>query len=110
MSMIVNSRDVTSMRTWLESKYGKIRTTRGKVHTYLGMNLDYTSPGKVKVSMVDYLKEAIDVFPEDTSGSLASPAADHLFTTNKECKKNGQNMGRIFHNIVAKLFVDMQKS
>ena len=30
---------------------------RGKVHKYLGMTLDFTAKRKVKISMVDYVKE-----------------------------------------------------
>eukprot|EP00957_Ditylum_brightwellii_P009612 724568-Ditylum_brightwellii.AAC.1 len=37
----VNSREVTKMLKILENKYRKMKTTRGKVHDYLGMTLDY---------------------------------------------------------------------
>ena len=44
---------------WLEMKYGdkklgRVRATRGKVHNYLGMTLDYTTPKKLKLSMKEY--------------------------------------------------------
>ena len=39
---------------WLETKYGDnkigaMKSKRGKVHEYLGMTLDYTHSGKVKL-------------------------------------------------------------
>ncbi len=75
------------MLDWLESKHGRIRTTRRKVYTYFGIKLDYTNPGEVKVSMMDYLKETIASFPEMVNRSVIFPAGDHLFETNAECKK-----------------------
>ena len=32
---------------------------KGKVHKYLGMTLDFTTKGQVKISMFDYVKEVI---------------------------------------------------
>ena len=64
---------------FLESIYGPISSVTGKVHTYLGIDMDFTTPGEVKLSMVDYLKEVIEDFPEPITGSANTPAADHLF-------------------------------
>jgi hypothetical protein len=36
--------------------------SRGKVHTYLGMTLDFTLPGKVKISMFEYIEEIMCTF------------------------------------------------
>ncbi len=94
---------VTQTLDWLESKYGKIRTTRGKVHTYFRMKLNYSNAGEVKLSMVDYLKEAIESFPEQISRSVASPVANHLFKVNEKCDKLNDSRGWIFHNLVTKL-------
>ena len=52
---------------WLWSEYesifeyrsGKMKVNFGKIHKYLGMTLDYSKKGKVKVSMIDYVKEVI---------------------------------------------------
>ena len=53
--------------------------TRGKVHKYLGMTIDYSSPGKVIFSMIDYIGKMIDDILEDMKGESALPAAHHLF-------------------------------
>ena len=37
-----------------------MKVSRGKVHKYLGMTLDFTTKGQVKISMVDYVKEVVD--------------------------------------------------
>jgi hypothetical protein len=55
---------------WLERtsgdfNIGKVKATRGKRHKYLGMTLDST-PGQVKISMIDLIKSMVKSFPEDT--------------------------------------------
>jgi polyhydroxyalkanoate synthesis regulator protein len=42
---------------------------------------------KVEILMQSYLKEALEAFPEDTSRSITSPAANHLYTVNPNAKK-----------------------
>ena len=43
---------------------GKMKLCRRKVHDYLGMNLDYTIKGEVKITMIPYIKEMIKDFRE----------------------------------------------
>eukprot|EP00957_Ditylum_brightwellii_P121951 9300265-Ditylum_brightwellii.AAC.1 len=59
-----NSKEVTRILRWLKSKYGKLCTTQEKVNKYLGMTLDFSKRGKVKVIMSEYCKEIIEDFPE----------------------------------------------
>ena len=40
----------------------KMKVSRGKFHKYLGMNLDYTTKGLCKVTMLDYIEEVIKTF------------------------------------------------
>jgi hypothetical protein len=71
----------------LNGRYGKKKplvTTRGKIHEYLGMTLDFSVDGKVKVIMQDYIKEMLDELEPDMDGIAATPAAPHLFTVNNE--------------------------
>ena len=55
----------------IDMEYGKIAKmtiTRGKVHKYHGMNIDYSSPGKVIFSMIDYIGKNLYNIPEDMKG------------------------------------------
>ena len=86
----------------------EITVTRGKRHVYLGMTLDYSTPGEVKVDMVDYVKEMIDEFPQELKGNVATVANEKLFDTTR-----GQPLGPMkaeaFHATVAKaLFLTMR--
>jgi hypothetical protein len=73
---------VTEMIELLEGEFGKeapLTKTRGKVHEYLGMTIDFSTPGKVKFSMIDYIQNMLNELPEDMDGESATPAANHLF-------------------------------
>ena len=54
---------VDDMVEWLRSMYedeiGKVKQSRGVIHDYLGMEMDFATAGKVKVKMVDYVKEMV---------------------------------------------------
>ena len=39
------------------------------------MDLDYSTPGKVKFSMFPYIIQIIEDFPEEITGKAATPAA-----------------------------------
>ena len=73
---------VTALAIKLSKLYGSKTTIyRGKVHEYLGMDIDWASvPGTMIVSMIKYLSKVIDEFPEIIKGTRSSPAGDHLFT------------------------------
>jgi hypothetical protein len=51
---------------WLNEKYGKhgkVTATCGKVHDYLGMDLDYQKRGEVKINMTKYVDNIINELP-----------------------------------------------
>ena len=58
----------------------KTTITRGRVHTYLGMELDFgTDPGTMIISMIKYLQTILGEFLEVLRSTKACPARDHLF-------------------------------
>eukprot|EP00978_Attheya_sp_CCMP212_P048586 scaffold546300_cov122-Attheya_sp.AAC.1 len=60
-----------------------LTVTRGKVHQYLGMTLDFTDRGKVKITMKDSIKDMLDELPADMDGIATTPAPTHLFQVNE---------------------------
>jgi hypothetical protein len=51
---------------WLNSMYGKHRkvtATRGQVHNYLRMELDYRKRGELKINMTKYVENMLNNFP-----------------------------------------------
>ena len=73
---------ISRVLAYIDEEYGKITKmtiTRGKVHKYLGMTMDYSSRGKVIFSMIDYIGKMLDNIPEDMKGDSATPAPHQLF-------------------------------
>jgi len=90
----------------INERFGKespLTTSRGKVLEYLGLTLDYSTRGKVKISMCEYVKKLVEDAPDDMAGVTKTPAGNHLFTTNPECDKFPEKTAQVFHHIVAKL-------
>jgi len=88
--------------TNLSSIYGdKLSVKRGKVHDYLGMDLDYSERGSVKVSMIKYTVKVLRGFPENVTGNVMSPAQVHLFKLRDESNPNYEPLtevlARSFH-------------
>ena len=53
--------------TWLNKEYGQIgevKSSRGKKHNYLGMTLDYSVDGEVKVNLTNYINKMVTIFPQ----------------------------------------------
>ena len=68
------------------------------------MTFDYTILGKVKITMPDFVQGVLDECPEDLmKGPSSTPAANHLFNVDPECKKLGNEKASRFHHFTAKL-------
>jgi hypothetical protein len=68
------------------------------------MTIGYTTPGKVKILMIDYIKNMLNKLPADMDGEAATPAANHLFEVNKmNPTMLDEPMLILFHHNVAKL-------
>ena len=98
---------VTSIIDMIAQEFGKeapLTINRGKIHDYLGMQLDYSDDNKVKITMFDYIKNMLDEIPDDMSGESNTPAAQHLFEVNNEDPvKLDSTKSILFHHLVAKL-------
>jgi hypothetical protein len=77
--------EVTKTIDWMKIIYGEdMRVSRGKKHDYLSMDLDFTNKGEVKITMIDYIKGALEEFLEVIVGTARTPAANHLFTVRSD--------------------------
>ncbi len=95
----------------------KIKVSRGKVHKYLSMILDFTTKGQVKISMVDYVKEVVDVWdkaPQINSDGFTKviskrgkngkkfAAPDDFYKIDGDATKVSTDIATAFHNILPK--------
>jgi hypothetical protein len=67
------------------------------------MTLDFTAPGQVKVTVLPHVKEIVDDFLKHGDLKTAvTPAAEHLFKIDPDTAKLDEEMGKVFHNFLAK--------
>jgi hypothetical protein len=48
-----------------EDGSGAMTVSRGEIHKYIGMTLDYTARGQVKIAMFDYVDEILTDFDKE---------------------------------------------
>jgi hypothetical protein len=103
---------VTSILNLLDAKYGQevvggeraaLTMNRGRLHDYLGMTLDYSEPGHIKLNMVDYVDKILAEIPKDMDGTATSPAAEYLFKIVDGVAALDDTTSEFFHATVAKL-------
>ena len=97
--------EITKLAMYLDDIYPGLKVNHGKIHDYLGMNLDFSEDVNVKVSMIPYLLEILRDFPELLSNIATSPAADHLFKVHPD--EEGQLLPEehaiSFHHFIARI-------
>jgi len=89
-----------------KAKFGQespLVTLQGKTIEYLGMCIDYTEKGKVKIAMYDYIDKILAELPSDMNGVSTTPAAFHLFNVDDGAEKLDEDRAQLFHHLVAKL-------
>jgi hypothetical protein len=79
----VDSRVNDNFAQWCEKTYGSddlghVKVVRGKIHDYLGMILDFTDNGAMKVDMVYYIKGMFEEFPYPIGPTKATPWTEKL--------------------------------
>jgi len=128
----VSEKVVDNTIEWLQKEYevifedgtGAMKVHRGKVHVYLGMNLDFTTPGEMHVTMPKHIEDVLKTYDEALgtieeqlpkvdkgfveikkracSKAQMTPAPTDIFVVNEECKKLPRKQRELFHCIVAK--------
>jgi hypothetical protein len=88
-----------------EYRSGAMTVGRGKIHKYLGMTLDCSVSGQVKITMLDYVNEILAAFDKaepKVGGTKTSAAPDGMFKVDEDYEKLAQAKALEFHNLVAK--------
>ena len=84
---------------------GKLKAAWGKKHTYLGIDLDFSKPGEVSLSMINYVKEMLEAFPDqgEINKKATTPAAPHLFQV-RDTKKLDKDKAKIFTTLLLRVY------
>ena len=99
---------VTVIIRQLNDKYGKIIpmiSTRGKIHKYLGISINFTDTGKVKITIYDYVDKMISELPTKMIGESATPTSNHLFEIRDDDDTDQlltPELSEEFHHLVVK--------
>lgn len=86
----------------IKDSFEEISITRGRFHTYIGMDLEYVGDDSVKISAEEYTRESIRDFGEDVSNSAITPAENNLFDIKDDGNLLTVEKGEVFHSIVGK--------
>ena len=109
----VYSSVVDEMIESLRSEFGtvgELSITRGKVHDYLGMELDFSDEGSFTVNMEKYFDEVLKDLLEDMDGTAVTPVAEHLFKTRHNVDKLDEERAALFHRVTAQLLFASQRA
>jgi hypothetical protein len=109
-----NPKVMDNMIAWPKQEYesifgdrsGKMVVSCGKKHQYLGMNLDYTTAGQVKITMINYAEEVLTAFGKadpKANGTKTSEAPEDLFNINQDSPKLDPSLAATFHTLVTKI-------
>ena len=102
----MESDEVTKCIEHFKKIYGKRMTVhRGKVHGYLGMDLDFSTPKVLKIDTIKYIKKVLEEFPEEIKSVAATPAAEHLFEVREDNTEKllPEEQALLFHRTTAQL-------
>eukprot|EP00957_Ditylum_brightwellii_P084680 6438920-Ditylum_brightwellii.AAC.1 len=99
----MDGKEIKKVLKWLEEKYWKMKTCRGKNHNYLGMVLDFLLDDSVIVDMRKYIDSTLKDFPQDILKTPPTPKGPNLFKINDECEKFPKELPRAFHTPTVKL-------
>jgi hypothetical protein len=80
-----------------------VKAHRGKIHSYLGMVLDFSEQGVLQVQMKDYITTLLNKFPYEIGDNKKKyPWNQELFKVHETEKLIPKNEKEIFHKFVAK--------
>jgi hypothetical protein len=51
------------------------------------MTIDYSTLGKVRITMLKYIRDMFEEMPEEWTGQAATPAGNHLFEVDPEAEQ-----------------------
>ena len=61
------------------------------------MNIKINDNKSVTIDMSDYIREALDQFPEEIKQAVSTPATNNIFAVNEQTEKLSEEHRDIFH-------------
>ena len=99
---------------------GKMKVARGKVHKYLSMTMDFTTPKLVKINMLEYIEEIIESWDKACSEledgykvvsvqkRIATAAPNDLFKVDEDNVKLEQPFAKFFTTLRQRQYMSLR--
>ena len=89
-----------------------MKVSHGKLHDYLGMQLDFSTQRQVSVMMNPHIQAMLDEYyvHDSTRMTAKTPAAEHLFQVDEKATPLCKKGANIFHTFVAKALFLMKQA
>ncbi len=94
---------ITDVINAISKHFGDLKISRGREHSFLGMNVKYNDNSTVSISMKDHIREAIEAFGEEITSGVSTPADRNLHLVNEQAEQLNHEQSIIFHSVTAKL-------
>ena len=78
----------------------ELAETKGDIHKYLGLTIDFNKKGQVIFTMYDYIKDIIGIVPSKTA---PDPSRAGLFTVDETSLLLDADGAEFFHSMTAQL-------
>ena len=98
----VDAKVVSEIIKAIEDKFGKMTVTRGKKHSYVGLEIEIVGK-EVKICTKAHITESFEMFGEDVSTPAVTPAKCHLFDVAEDPVFLPEKKRVVFHSVTAKL-------
>jgi hypothetical protein len=85
----------------LKREFKDTKSDMSDTQSYLGMTLDFSAPGRVKVSMEGYVETLLNDY--GVTGIAESPATNKLFSVDDKSPKLADDQSEKFHTFACKL-------
>ncbi len=98
--------ELKKLSCYLAKIYGpKLTMHTRRKHNYLGVDMEFCEDGSLEVSMMKYLKNVIEGFPEIITGKSPTPAGGRLFhiQDEKDAMLLDEERAMAFHHTTAQL-------
>ena len=96
-----NGKSIDGLINHLENSFGKLTTQKGKIHSYLGMTIDFNHSYGVALTMKRYEDEILKDY--NVKGTASTPASQSLFKVDQNIEPLSKDKAKVFHSAVAKL-------
>jgi len=101
LCLCVSPTAAADLNAHLTHHFGEVKQHAGKMHSYLGMSLDFSNDGQVIVDMRAYVSSVLSDFK--VSSTAPSPATANLFLIDANSPLLCEKDRSVFHTCVAKL-------